>query len=124
MRLRRGGKNGIRSSGIVGSKTWHKLVGSQPADLTGDGLGPEVPRFVVLPGDTDDTHLAYLGNVLWRTIDHQALHDWDGESYSAAPQSMVKSFQRKVGINPSGIVGPKTWFALYKVTSINGGWGC
>jgi peptidoglycan hydrolase-like protein with peptidoglycan-binding domain len=36
----------------------------------------------------------------------------------------VQDFQRRTGIDPSGIVGPKTWAAMYEVVSVSAGWGC
>ncbi|HYU85738.1 MAG TPA: peptidoglycan-binding protein [Kribbellaceae bacterium] len=116
-------KNHIRASGIVGSKTWHKLVGSQPPDLTGNGVMMRyVPGFQVRPGDRDERHVQALSEVLQRVAQS---YDWlDEGSYGPKTQAVVKQFQREVGIRPSGIVGPKTWHALYEVTSIAGHWGC
>ena len=49
---------------------------------------------------------------------------WDGRTYGPAMQQLVKEFQRKVGIKASGIIGPKTWTAYYRVVSATGEWGC
>ncbi|WP_335338433.1 peptidoglycan-binding domain-containing protein [Kibdelosporangium phytohabitans] len=48
----------------------------------------------------------------------------EGHTYGPQTQALVQDFQRRAGINPSGIVGPKTWDALYKVVSVTGMWGC
>ena len=39
-------------------------------------------------------------------------------------QRSVDHYQRRNGIKASGIVGPKTWAAYYKVVSATGSWGC
>jgi peptidoglycan hydrolase-like protein with peptidoglycan-binding domain len=49
---------------------------------------------------------------------------YEGATYGPGMQRIVQDFQRRAGINPSGIVGPKTWDALYNVVSISGNWGC
>jgi hypothetical protein len=40
------------------------------------------------------------------------------------PLLAVHDYQVRHGIKGSGIVGSKSWQALYSVVSIEGGWGC
>ena len=59
------------------------------------------------------------------TVDlNRFLKAWDDKSYNPALVQLVKEFQIKNGIKPSGIVGYQTWLALYRVVNITGGWGC
>lgn len=115
-------KNGINDSGIVGSKTWAALIGHLDKGLTGNGkITP--PTFSLNPGETNQDKMFHLHNTLVR------IHPYwdnlpDGDTYDAEWQNMVKDFQRRAGINPSGIIGPKTWAALYTVVSVSGQWGC
>jgi peptidoglycan hydrolase-like protein with peptidoglycan-binding domain len=119
-------KHQIKASGIVGPKTWDAMIGDLPPDLTGPGMMKYRPKFVVRPGDRTELHLRYLNEVLERTTtNYSALEKaWDGKSYNPAVQKLVRDFQRKNGIKASGIVGPKTWTAFYRVISATGEWGC
>jgi peptidoglycan hydrolase-like protein with peptidoglycan-binding domain len=111
-------RNGIKESGIVGSKTWHALVGRKALSQT-SGLG-KLPSFSVYPGETNRDKVAMVGNVLGRLYSN-----WhESTSYSPAMVADVQRFQRSVGIKASGIVGPKTWAAMNDVVRISGGWGC
>jgi len=117
-------KNGIRSSGIVGSKTWHALLGAMPPS----GYGPAVPTFGIQPGECSKSKIRALNERVARVWPYNGSGTPGlGSCYGTQWQSMVKDFQRRAGINPSGIVGPKTWNALHKVVSVSTGWldcGC
>lgn len=115
-------KHGINDSGIVGSKTWAALVGPKSAIGTGNGKATP-PPFSLNPGDSDSDKVFYLVNVLQRIHPYWEQSPYS-EVYDARLQGMVQDFQRRVGINPSGIIGPKTWAAFYKVVSVSGTWGC
>ncbi|ALG14176.1 hypothetical protein AOZ06_51440 [Kibdelosporangium phytohabitans] len=52
-------KNGINPSGIVGSKTWHALVGKKSVSITGNG-GIQVPGFGIQPGEVNEDKLNAL----------------------------------------------------------------
>jgi peptidoglycan hydrolase-like protein with peptidoglycan-binding domain len=118
----------IKASGIVGPKTWRALVGPQDKGVTMDRLPAvrDLPRFTVRPGDRDDDHLSSLFELMQRgPVDQKRFLDaWDDRSYNPAVVQLVKEFQIKNGIKPSGIVGQQTWLALYRVVHIIGGWGC
>lgn len=117
--------HGIRASGIVGSKTWHALVGWKPQVVT-SRPGP-APAFGIQPGERNQRKLGVLGDMLMRihpyrmdTI-HGSVHKG---VYDASLQKIVRDFQRRAGIRSSGIVGPRTWAALEEVVSVSGNWGC
>ncbi|MCE7005402.1 peptidoglycan-binding protein [Kibdelosporangium philippinense] len=116
-------KNGINPSGIVGSKTWHALVGKLPPSLTGNGeMTP--PSFGINPGERNDEKMGWLNNAVQRIYPYYLdLPEWS-DTYQGRMVSIVQDFQRRAGINPSGIVGPKTWNAMYEVIAASGGWGC
>lgn len=120
----------LRPSGVVGRRTWVALIGKVPADVVWPQAVDNIPDFAVRPGDTDDEHLATLFNVLERVVVGKELDallaqsDSGSTSYSGATLAAVKSFQQRVGIKASGIVGTKTWTKLYEATSASGGWGC
>jgi peptidoglycan hydrolase-like protein with peptidoglycan-binding domain len=116
-------KHGINPSGIVGSKTWHALVGSMPPSLTGDGWATP-PSFGITPGERNQEKTSTLWNALMRIHPYYVDMPSEGATYGPASQRIVQDFQRRTGINPSGIVGPKTWDALYKVVAMSGMWGC
>lgn len=118
----------IKASGIVGPKTWRELVGRQDKGLTFDRLpaARDLPKFTVRPGDRNDDNLRMLFELMQRgTVDlNRFLKAWDDKSYNPALVQLVKEFQIKNGIKPSGIVGYQTWLAFYRVVNITGGWGC
>lgn len=119
-------KHGIRDSGIVGAKTWMKLVGTLDKVGTAPHMVRHIPDFAVYPGTTNDTKLATLENAMGRVHDYRAYYDavGNGQRYNSKLVALVQRFQRQSGIRDSGIVGPKTWTAYYRVISISGTWGC
>jgi peptidoglycan hydrolase-like protein with peptidoglycan-binding domain len=115
-------KNGINDSGIVGSKTWHALVGPLPPSVTGNGQA-KPPAFRIQPGERNEEKMSYLLNTLSRIYTGRELSN-EGDTYGPKSQELVKDFQRRAGIKASGIVGPKTWSAMYEVVAVTGQWGC
>lgn len=112
--------HGIRSSGIVGSKTWHALLGSIS---TTDG--PAVPTFGIQPGECSERKVAELSNRIQRVYPYYTKSmPTSYRCYTSSWQTLVKDFQRRAGINADGIVGPKTWAALQKVVTATANWGC
>ncbi|WP_018686124.1 peptidoglycan-binding domain-containing protein [Actinokineospora enzanensis] len=114
-------KHGIKDSGIVGSKTWGALVGVLGQGVTHNGANIQgLPQIV--PGQATGDDFAKLNWVMSR-IEPYAMSFGEGY-YGPVAQAAVRDFQSRMGINPSGIVGPKTWAALQRVISIEGGWSC
>ncbi|HVK24168.1 MAG TPA: peptidoglycan-binding protein [Actinokineospora sp.] len=112
-------RNGIKDSGIVGSKTWQALVGSKNSIGTSN---QSTPAFSVYPGETATVKLDYLRHFVSRLYLDETF--WDETSYSPRMVATVKRFQKSVGIKASGIVGPKTWTAMNQVVRMAGNWGC
>lgn len=117
-------KHGINASGVVGSRTWQALVGKIPAGRSGvDWV--RTPAFGVQPGERHVEKVGLLYNAIERIHPYAAQGmPEETDVYGAALQKRVKDFQRRAGIKASGVVGPKTWAAMYKVISTSGRWGC
>jgi peptidoglycan hydrolase-like protein with peptidoglycan-binding domain len=119
-------EHNIRPSGIVGPKTWDSLIGSLSTEMTAPDQVENLPGYQVRPGDrnADRTYLVYEVVARSATNYDRVEKAWDGRTYGPGMQQLVKEFQRKVGIKDSGIIGPKTWLAYYRVVSATGEWGC
>lgn len=113
-------RHGIKASGIVGSKTWHALVGPKPRSITTQPGGK--PTFGVQPGERNFHKVLVLADMLMRVHPYAGI-EFD-DVYDASMQRLVRDFQQRAGIKASGIVGPKTWAALDKAISVSGHWGC
>lgn len=113
-------RNGIKNSGIVGSKTWHALVGRKSLSQT-SGMHA-LPTFSVHPGETDQAKVSTVIHLLSRLYWQSSWYEFD--SYTGELVAGVQRFQRSVGIKASGVIGPKTWAAMNDVLRISGGWGC
>ncbi|MGH3862817.1 peptidoglycan-binding domain-containing protein [Actinokineospora sp.] len=87
-------------------------------------LGPAgTPKFGIHPGERDRAKVDHLGATLKRLYPGESGWAVRGGVYGPEMVGMVKRFQRAAGIKASGIVGPKTWSAMYDVISVSGGWG-
>ena len=103
----------IKASGIVGPKTWAALgVLNDPNHY---------PTITLRPGETSSpvevgpTEMLLTENFL-ATL-HEAFPGWAPEvqsssTYDAQHVAFIKEFQRRVGIKPSGIIGPQTTRAM------------
>ena len=112
-------RNGITDDGVVDQPTWQALVGVL---LPGQTTAPPLPERGIQPGAHDQEMMDRLGDALGRLeIDRPGD---SGGHYDEAWQATVRAFQRNVGINDSGIVGPLTWSALHRAISTSGQWGC
>lgn len=117
-------QHGITDSGVVGSRTWHALVGPLPHSSSGLGFIDTSVRPQLYPGVRAPEALNRLANALMRIPPFQESPSAASGVYDATWQELVKSFQRRAGIKASGIVGPKTWDALYRSLAVSGGWSC
>lgn len=113
-------KHGINDSGIVGSKTWQKLVGVLPKFRT-ENFWTATPQ--LHPGDRNPDAVNQLHDHLMRILNAEVPGGREGV-YDEPMANKVREFQRQVGINDSGIVGVRTWRALGTVVSVRGNWGC
>jgi murein L,D-transpeptidase YcbB/YkuD len=117
-------KHGINDSGIVGSKTWQALVGKLSPSVSGNG-GVVAPKFGITPGERNQDKMDTLVNVVQRIYPYFTRDlPSEGAVYGPGMQSLVKDFQKRAGIKASGIVGPKTWAAMFEAVSVSGMWGC
>jgi peptidoglycan hydrolase-like protein with peptidoglycan-binding domain len=95
---------GLQVDGIVGSKTWYYLIAyTNPASLPTLRRGSKGDAVKFL-----QERLSLMGYSL--VI--------DGE-FGAKTEAAVKQFQKDRGLTVDGIVGPKTWTAMF--TSEEGG---
>ncbi len=115
----------LSPDGIVGRATWYKLssvytavtrlaeLDSEGTDL---GIGTVPPSSVLRQGarGQDVVTLQYLLNVVSRYYNQVPAPAQDGIFGSKTGQS-VEAFQRQMGLTADGIVGPRTWQALYDV---------
>ena len=84
-------KNGLSADGVAGAKTWAKVVEKAPMlDVGSAGIWVKVLE-VLLETMTDDG------------------------KYLSAEKQAVKAYQTSKKLTADGIVGPKTWAALFGV---------
>ena len=87
-------QNGLSADGIAGAKTWAKVVNKAPMLKTGaSGVWVKVLE-VLLDTMTDDG------------------------KYSTTEKQAVKAYQTSKGLDADGIVGPKTWAALFGIGTV------
>lgn len=114
---------GLITDGIVGKATWYKLSSlytavTRLAELDSEGtklgIGTVPPGVVLRQGlrGQDVVTLQYLLNVMAQYYPGIPAPVQDGIFGSGTRQSVV-AFQRRMGLDPDGIVGVQTWQALY-----------
>lgn len=117
-------RNHIKASGVVGSKTWHALVGKKSPVGTGGAPG-SVEVFTLQPGERNQDEVFLLVNMLQRIHPYfDNIDAWEDDFYGPQLQKAVRDFQKRAGIKASGIVGPKTVRAMDTVIAVSGNWGC
>lgn len=114
---------GLAADGIVGKATWYKISNlytavTRLAELDNEGtalgIGTVPPSSTLSWGDTgvDVLTLQYILSFIsdyYPTIPQLTQNGiFDNLTY----QSVI-AFQKMMGLNPDGIVGPETWYALY-----------
>lgn len=108
---------GIKDSGIVGPKTWGALLLDRQLKLS------SIPDRTLAPSTLDKRGMRAL--ILRLGLIHPyagELPNVTDEYYGLDWQSMVMDFQRRAGINPTGVVGTRTWYAMHKVIAASTGW--
>ena len=115
----------LTSDGIVGKATWYKLSSiytsvTRLAELDSEGttldIGTVPPSTVLRQGSRgqDVITLQYLLNVISRYYSNVPAPAQDGIFGSGTRQSVI-AFQQAMGLDPDGIVGARTWQALYNI---------
>ena len=113
----------LSPDGIVGKSTWNKLsylyasvtrLAELDSEGTTLGIGTVPPSSVLRLGSSgqDVITLQYLLNVAAEFNATIPAPAQDG-NFGSGTQQSVMAFQRAAGLTPDGIVGPRTWQALY-----------
>ena len=113
----------LTPDGIVGKTTWYKLSGvytavARLAELDSEGtslgIGTVPPGSVLRQGSAgqDVVTLQYLLDVISRYDPSVPAPVQDGVFGGGTKQAVI-AFQRRKGLTPDGIVGARTWQALY-----------
>ncbi|MDE6213618.1 MAG: peptidoglycan-binding protein [Lachnospiraceae bacterium] len=113
----------LSPDGIVGKSTWNKLsylyasvtrLAELDSEGTSLGIGTVPPSSVLRLGSSgqDVITLQYLLNVAAEFNATIPAPAQDG-NFGSGTQQSVMAFQRAAGLTPDGIVGPRTWQALY-----------
>lgn len=111
---------GEPQDGVVGPSTWHWII-----DGAGHILSPGYTNPALYPGDSMDS---YAGEQVM-DLGVRAPFDWFStehtpQVYDGRLLSSVEDFQERIGLDGSGIFGPKTTKAFIRVISIAGLWDC
>ncbi len=115
----------LSPDGIVGKTTWYKLSSlyasvTRLAELDSEGttlgIGTVPPSAVLRQGarGQDVVTLQYLLNVISRYYPDVPAPVQDG-IFGSGTRQAVTAFQRAMNLSPDGVVGKRTWQALYDV---------
>ena len=115
----------LAADGIVGKTTWNKLsyiytavtrLAELDSEGTSLGIGTVPPSATLRQGSQgqDVITLQYLLNVISQYYSDVPAPAQDGIFGSGTRQSVI-AFQRAMELDPDGIVGARTWQALYDV---------
>lgn len=113
----------LTPDGIVGKSTWYKIsslyaavtrLAELDSEGTSLGIGTVPPGTVLRNGSTgpDVITLQYLLNIISEYYPGIPRPAQDG-IFGSGTQQAVTAFQQLMRLTPDGIVGPRTWDALY-----------
>jgi len=114
----------MTADGVVNLATWNRITRIYVAvirlsELDGEaqriGLSPNPPTYIVRQGDRGArvAHLQYLLDVFGRYFANLPTIIRDS-NFGANTRNAVLAYQRMVGINADGVVGPITWSRMYQ----------
>lgn len=110
---------GLNVDGVVGQATWTALFEAQNEILNGNSASPSFPTYPGTPlrlnSRGNDVSLIQerlnFISIYYKSIPSVPI---DG-IYGVRTQQSVMAFQRLLGLNPDGIVGPQTWNRINEV---------
>jgi len=114
----------LTADGVVGQNTWNRITRIYVAvirlsELGGEaeriGLSPNPPTYIVRQGDRGArvAHLQYILDVFSRYFANLPTIIRDS-NFGPNTRNAVLAYQRMVGINADGVVGPVTWSRMYQ----------
>lgn len=118
------GRHHINPSGLVGFKTWVSLMESNGVTPPKPLANPQVSPGQRWPAGSVGWNAKSAVAALSESFDWATQPSGDDSVYNRSYVASVKSFQSRVGINPSGIYGARTACALALVEALRGHCGC
>lgn len=116
---------GLDADGVVGPNTWNALFEAQNKIINGDASSPAFPPYPGTPlrlnSRGDD--VALIQNRLnFISIYYQNIPNVTADGiFGVRTQQSVIAFQKMLGLDPDGIVGPQTWNRINEIfNELNG----
>ncbi|MCL1944273.1 MAG: peptidoglycan-binding protein [Firmicutes bacterium] len=114
----------LTQDGIIGRSTWNRInqiysAVTKLSELQGEGerigLSPNPPTTTIRQGNrgADTMHLQFLLNYIGEFFD-EIIPPVQDSIFGDSTTDAVKAFQRHFGLTADGVVGAKTWRALYE----------
>lgn len=107
--------HGLLADGIIGPKTWAAWDAAHAAPPPAAPAPQPVPEPGV-PTFPGETQIGSRGSAVAQVQARLKARGWnvtvDG-AFGPKTRDVVQAFQREKGLRPDGIVGPRTWLALW-----------
>ena len=119
--------HGLKPDGVVGPATWAAALGPGTTPVADQVIAPPqtVAEQVTRPPGTPK--VAEVHPTIRLGSKGPAVKDWqhvlgltpeDG-NFGKGTKKSTQTFQKRAGLKPDGVVGPKTWMAAYASASAN-----